>query len=62
MDHPEIPFITVKSLSWGNYEDTAALASLFFEVPGHPQSFGPLTHIVCSDLVGIRDYPLLLSS
>jgi len=46
--------IIIRPLSWGVQEDVAALASEYFEDGGR----GPLTHIICSDLVL---YDILLS-
>jgi hypothetical protein len=40
--------VSIRPLSWGNYHDAVALVSEHFA----EQSIVPLTHIICSDLVG----------
>ncbi|KAF8968054.1 hypothetical protein BDZ97DRAFT_1903028 [Flammula alnicola] len=55
--------VTVVPVSWGKREDALALASAFFDDQSTRPNFGPLTHIICSDLVYFPELlgPLLRS-
>jgi hypothetical protein len=47
-DNPHRAVISVKPLSWGSLEEAANLTSSFFN---EDNFLGPLTHVICSDLV-----------
>ena len=44
--------VSVRPLSWGNYHDAVALIFEHFAEQSGQQSILPLSHIICSDLVG----------
>ena len=44
--------VSVRPLSWGNYHDAVALVFEHFAEQSGQQPIVPLTHIICSDLVG----------
>ncbi|KDR78974.1 hypothetical protein GALMADRAFT_244688 [Galerina marginata CBS 339.88] len=60
---PDQDTLTIRPLSWGRWEDTSELASLFLEQRSCLRDSCKLTHIICSDLVYFPELlgPLLRS-